>query len=193
MPAIPQPDRYNQAIRYFLYGQLGFLLGLAVCVALLPSGLGMNRGFSYYGDVPLTLLPYSLAFLAIAIFTLLASYALPDAAPFRVIKIVFRCTMPLLFLIVLSTLSLDPLVIQIHITCGVTLFILQVLFATWLAFLVCRGWRNALLYVLLFAGGLVSLLSLSHVITYLIHGQVVFQLAFGGLVLNTLAQLRPRG
>jgi len=184
------PQHFQQAIRYFITGQVGFFLLLLLCIVMIPEGVTENRGFSFYGDNGYTVVPYSLALLISAVFILLSAGRLPDGPPFRLIKFSLRVTVPLLGLIVISTYSLAPLVIALHIGFGVALFVVQLLFAGWLGFFVCRDRRNYLLLTLLFGGGLVSLLSLTHVITYLIWGQIGYQLAFGFLVVHTLKMLR---
>ena len=184
--------QYRLAIGYFIAGQVGFFALLLVCILMLPQGVTMNRGFSYYGDIERTVIPYSLAFLVSGIFSLLASLYLPDNMPFRVIKYTLRLMLPLLGVIVITTFSLAPLPVAIHIGFGVALFSIQFLFAAWLGLFIQADHLNHAFCVLLFAGGIISLCSLLHLLAYLIWGQIIFQLAFGLLVAHTLVALRAK-
>ncbi len=185
----PQPTR--QALIYFVLGQLSFFAALVVCLLLLPQGLWANHGFSYYGDYAITTLPYRLAFLVCGGGTLLASFFLPRGMPCRVLKYAFWL-MPVLYLgIVITTVPHaapnSALLDNIHRGIGVTLFVLQFGLGAWLAGRNLRDGINQLLLVLLFLGGLASLLALLYIIHYLIEAQMFFQLAFALLILRALS------
>ncbi len=160
---------------------------------LLPQGLKANQGFSYYGDHARTVMLYRLAFTASGGCLLFSALFLPDVQPFRVIKLAFRL-MPLLLLgLVLTTAPHSPLLDTIHRPIGVALFILQLALSCWLAFFVCKDRLNQWLFVLLLLSGLASFLALIYVIHYLIEGQVIFQLAFGVLIIHSLRKLKNVG
>lgn len=184
----------RQAIGYFIAGQLGFFAALVVCVLMLPQGLFANHGFSYYGDYASTTLPYRLAFLVCGVCTLLASFALPPAMPFRAISYAFRL-MPVLYLgIVITTVPHaapnSAVMDNIHRAVGVTLFVLQFALSAWLARRNGADRLTLLLVLLLFAGGLASLLAMLYIIHYLIEGQLLFQLAFALLIIRGLYRMR---
>ncbi len=67
---------------------------------------------------------------------------------------------------------------------------LQFVFGVWLARLVGHDRLNLLLLILLFVGGLASLLALLSIIHYLLEGQILFQLALGLLVIRTMSKLQ---
>lgn len=190
--AIENQNLYQRAIRFFIYGQLGFLLFLLVCIILQPRGLLANHGFSYYGDYARTTLPYRLAFLAVGILSYVSSLFFPPAMPFRAIRFAFRLMLPLLLGIVVTTAPARPDLDRIHVPLGVVLFVLQVSLSFWLALYVCKDRRNYALLALLTVGGVLSLLALLKVIPYLIEGQMLFQLAFALLTIHSLNQLKSR-
>ena len=165
-------------------------MALMVCILLLPQGLTANHGFSYYGEHPVTMVPYRLAFLISGIFTLLCALYLPNNRPFRVMKIVFFLMLPFLLGLVFTTSSATQLISQIHVGIGTSLFVSQLVLGFWLASFICSVPRNTVLLVLLLFGGFISLLSLLDIMPYLMQGQILFQLAFGALTASTLIELR---
>ena len=180
---------YRQAISYFAIGQAGFLCSLIICVLLLPKGLLANHGFSYYGDYTRTMLPYHLAFAVCGVCTLLASFSLPSAMPFKLIKYAFRLIPVLLLGIAVTTAPHSPTLDNIHRPIGVTLFVLQFALGTWLACIAGKDRLNLLLLPLLIGSGLVSLLALCAIIHCLLEGQVLFQFAFAMLIIRGLNRL----
>ncbi|HEY3376744.1 MAG TPA: hypothetical protein VGL77_04550 [Armatimonadota bacterium] len=186
------PPRAQWAFRYFLAGQLGFWALLLVCVLLLPQGLLANHGFTYYGKYALTLAPYRLAFIVSGLGTLLASFYLPAQRPFRVLAWAFRLMAPLLYALVVTTAADNWALGLIHVKFGETLFLLQTALAAWLALFLCPDRRNRVLLLLLVLGGLASIITLNDILPYLIEAQILFQLAFGLLVLQSLAKLGNR-
>lgn len=73
--------KYDLAIGALIAALAGFFLLLSICVWMEPAGLWANHGFSYYGDLPDTLLPYRLAFFLAGMFTLLSALLLPNVMP----------------------------------------------------------------------------------------------------------------
>ncbi|MHB9130693.1 MAG: hypothetical protein ACYDBB_06345 [Armatimonadota bacterium] len=184
--------RYRWAVGWFVAGQAGFLAMLLVCVVMDPRGLLANHGFSYYGDFVRTTLPYRLAFLVAGACTLLSSWYLPNDTPFRAIKFSFRMMVLLLFGIMVTTGHFTLTYNLIHVRIGVVLFLVQLVVGTWLALLVCRDRWNIALLVLAYSSSLFALVALQGYIPLLIEGQLLFQLAFGALMVRTLVRLRPR-
>ena len=181
--------KFDRAIRYLTYGQFGFFFSLVVCVLLSPQGLLANHGFTYYGEHARTVVPYGLAFGVCGLCTLLSTWYLPDGRPFRVIKFALRLLLPLLCAVAI-TASNQPSLGKLHVRFGEALFGLQFGMSAWLALDIHKDWRNAAYLLLLFCSGLASLLAVYNVIPYLIEGQIIFQLAFGVVVIYTLGKLR---
>ncbi|HOS44399.1 MAG TPA: hypothetical protein PK794_11945, partial [Armatimonadota bacterium] len=74
----------------------------------------------------------------------------------------------------------------LHVRIGTVLFVLQGLLALWLAGIVQRDGRNLALVLVLLLGAAITVASLYVVIPYLIHGQVLYLLAFGAIVVRAL-------
>lgn len=183
-------QRYQQAITLFIGSQLCLLLPLILCVLLLPSGMLANRGFSYFGDYPRTRLLYQLAFVSAGCLLLLSAFRLPWVMPVRVLKVGFMIMVPLLFGVLVTTSPDNRALDGIHITIGVTLFVLQFILGSWLAVVICRDTRTMRLWLLLIAGGVLAVLALVHLIPVLLWGQVCFQTAFAVLLIQALRKLQ---
>lgn len=182
--------QYRQAMGLFLCGQIGFYLLLIVCIFLRPQGLFANDGFSYYGDYAQTILLYRLAFIVTGLLTFLSSWFLPKAMPFIAIKFVFRIMPVLLLGVVVTTAPGHTKLDIVHVGIGMTLFVVQLLTACWLALFIYKDRFNQWLLILLLFSGLISLIALEGIISYLLEGQILFQLAFGALMMHTLIGLR---
>jgi hypothetical protein len=80
--------------------------------------------------------------------------------------------------------------VEIHVRLGVALFIIELLVDCWLAWYLCKDLRNHMYLALQLVGGLISLLALDEHLRYLLEGQIIFQCAFGLLMLHSLRCLR---
>jgi len=181
---------YRWAIGYVCAGLSSFFLCLITSVVILPAGLWVNRGFSFYGDMASTVLPYRLAFLLCGTCLLLSAQSLPAPMPFRVMRVALRVMFPLLVGVMITTVPNSPALDQVHRGIGVTLFLVQFSLGGWLSLVVHRDRCNLAFFLLLLFGGVLSLLGLLNVLPYLIEGQAVFLLAFGLVVVYTMARLR---
>ncbi|OPZ87334.1 MAG: hypothetical protein BWY76_00516 [bacterium ADurb.Bin429] len=185
-------QREFAAICLFGYAQIAFFLFLSLCVFMLPQGLRANHGFSFYGEQPQTRLFYQLAFVTSGLFVLFSALTMPAVATFRAVRIVFLFMLPLFLGVVLTTSSHSPAISLLHVRIGTVLFVLQGLLALWLALIVHRDWRNLALVAILLLGAAITLASLYVIIPYLIHGQVLYLLTFGVIVVYSLTRLRAR-
>lgn len=181
--------RYDLAIRYFIIGQIGFFVALMICILFLPQGLTANGGFTYFGKHSATIIPYRFAYLFSGLFTLLSALILPNYRPFKAIRVVFILMLFFLLGLVFTT-STIRYISHFHVSLGTTLFVSQLVFGFWLAAIVRQMPRNTALFIALFIGGLISLLSLVEVIPYLLEGQMLFLLSFAALVTSALIGLR---
>ncbi len=188
--------RYQWAIRSIVYGLVGFFVLLVCAVVRLPEGITANRGFSYYGDYRETVPYFRAAFGCCGASMLLASFLLPRGKPFAAMRVSFWIMFVLICGVAFTTV---PGTTQFHIMhkCfGIPLFIFQFCFGTWLALFVSKTRVNVTLFLVLLLGDIASLLGLLYLqdanplFPYLLHSQVLFQAAFGAIVVYSLWQLR---
>ncbi len=161
---------------------------LLICVAIDPESLSANNGFSYFGALPKTVIPYSLAFLSYAFFLWLASINLnekPQSA--KVLKIVL-----VLIAVLMVGLTITPhtVLANIHKFFGSTLFVTQLLTSF---YLVVRNGKNYMAYFFIFlmlTSGLFSFYYLSSSGGFMIQSQLIFQIAFAGILIYYIKNIK---
>lgn len=178
----------SDAVRYIIRSQLVLYAGLLVCIALLPAGLHTNDGISYYGIFERTLIPYTLALGGAAYFAWLAADKLTRPELRYVRFSLFLYTL-LVVGIMLTPYSLGRWFDYLHTTFGSALFSLQLLLSFWLVWRLRTWWAWALAVVELVAG-IFSAAYLSPKTGLLLQSQLLFQLAFGALLLLSLQKNR---
>ncbi len=161
---------------------------LLVCVLLDPQSLSANNGFSYFGAVAKTVIPYSLAFLGYAFFLWLASNSLKEKCQTaKILKIIL-----IIMAIFMVGLTITPhtVLANIHKFFGTSLFVTQLLTAF---YLVIRNGRNLLTYLfilIMLTSGLFSYFYLSLNSGFMIQSQLIFQIAFAGILINYLKNIK---
>lgn len=179
--------RLTPAARDLLFGQLAFWAGVIVCIWIRPEGLSANDGISYFGGFANTLVPYVLAFA-------LAAYGLVSAAGYlqdgkRVLKVLRLSLYALAILMAGIIIVPRTLYEPLHIAFGSTIFALQLAIAWLLAFRIYRSWLNTALFALQFLGGVLAAIELVPAEGLLIQSQMVFQFAFGVLLLRSFVHI----
>lgn len=161
--------------------QLAFWACVGLCLAVTGGRLSHNHGFSVYGGRWTTVLPWAVGISAAAVLVWRAADAVSneDQALARCLRI----NVVLLVFILLTPDSIDQLFYVAHIVASVALFLFQAIVGLWLV-LRTRSGAVLQLYVLQIAGGLVAGASQAQWIGLLSPGILVFQLAFGALLVS---------
>ncbi len=164
-----------------LYGLVTGLLLLALCIAIRPAGLAANDGISYFGGYINTAIPYSLAFLAIACSYWGATNKLHSKMLHR--KFIIISLRFMAILLVGLVVTPHQIVNPIHTAIGSILFFYQLVLSIWLIAKVYFTWQTLVLVLIEFLSGVAAFyyLPLSHGL--LLQAQIVFQLAFGVLLI----------
>jgi hypothetical protein len=173
------------ARRLLLWAQVVFWTCVGLCFVVTGGGLGHNHGFSVYGGSWSTVLPWAVGIAGAAALIWRAADALPDEDP--ALGRCLRINVVLLVFILLTPDTIDQAFYVAHIVASVALFLFQAVVGLWL---VVRTRSNLVLqlYALQIAAGLVAGASQAQWIGLLSPGILVFQLAFGALLV-----LRPVG
>lgn len=165
----------------------GFALALSLlvlCIFIRPAGLAANDGLSYFGGFKNTVIIYSLALITYAFFYWKASGVVTNTSKINrsLIKWSLR-----VFALLLIGLVITPhnLVNTIHTIVGATLFSFELLFSIRLAG-DTKSYFDAGLVILEFGGGLVALFYLPKSHGLLLQAQLIFQFAFGLLLIRFL-------
>ena len=166
------------------FAAIGLLL--LACIWLLPAGLTVNDGLSYYGVHWVTAPLFTLALALYAWAMLLvcnrlsAKYSLPIIAKAGIVMAI--CAVGL----ILTPYQLSTVLHVLHDSVGATLFGTEMALAAWLT-LSSRRVIDGLLLIIQFSAGVVAFLSLPNYLQLELVGQVIFQLAFLSLVYQHLA------
>ena len=167
--------------RLLLQAQVAFWLAMVVCFAVDDGGLSNNHGFSVYGGSWHTIVPWTIGFVAAAVLMLRAA-ALLDADD-HVLARCIRVNVVLLLGVLLTPDTVDQLFYVAHIVASVLLFLFQAGFGLWLV-LRARTRPAVWLYAVQIGGGLVAGASQAQWIGLLSPGILVFQIAFGALLVR---------
>lgn len=169
-----------EVVRYVLYGQICFYVGLLLCIIIRPDGLAANGGVSFYGVYKDTILPYTLSLLGPAFFSIRAFELVTDER----LRIVRRSLVLIGVFAVGVLLTPDAAgntMDNLHRTFGALLFITQLVLSGW--FLVRLKFdRGACLLALLeLASGIAAFHYLAPPKGLLLQAQVLYQTAFAAL------------
>lgn len=167
--------------RLLLKAQLAFWLSVVVCFLVDDGGLGDNHGFSVYGGSWHTIVPWTVGFVAAAVLMLQAAATLDGDDP--ALARCIRVNVYLLLGVLLTPDTIDQVFYVAHIVASVLLFLYQAGFGLWLV-LRARTRPTAWLYAVQIAGGLVAGASQAQWIGLLSPGILVFQVAFGALLVR---------
>lgn len=171
----------ERVIRSIIFGQIFLYIGLLVCVIIRPNGLGTNDGISYYGTVLATLAPYSIGLLGGAFFAVFAGKAIrePYLQPVRLALFIYA---PLVAGIVITPVTAGRWIDYLHTTLGTVLFLLQLALSIWLVWRLRHLWWSLLLCIIELVAGILSAIYVAPPQGFLLQGQIIFQLAFGMLL-----------
>lgn len=174
----------TDASRKVSYGLAAVFVLLALCVMIRPAGLAANDGLSYFGGFATTIIPYSLAFFLNAFFYWEAARGLNnDHFPYKYAATSLRVMAVLLIGLVVTP---HELVNYIHTKIGATLFSFQLLLSIWMLIKIAPSWQNIILVLVEVLSGLAALYYLPKAHGLLLQSQVIFQLAFGLLLVRVL-------
>ncbi len=166
----------RRPVAYIVAAQLSFLLLLAVCVRINPTGLTSYNGVSYYGAHLRTLVPYALAFVLTGSLLVLSARSLPPLGACRTMRRGLTVLAGLLLAIVLTPYSLGTPVNVVHTIAAACLFLEQLWLGLWLvrrAGLGAVGFSLWIAQVLLVTEVALALARVTHV---MLAGEVSFEL-----------------
>lgn len=170
-----------------LFSQLLLYAGLLVCVVIRPAGLAANDGISYYGIYRDTFFPFAAGLLGAAYFTVRAIDRLTPGE--KILRLAFKIYAPLIVGIVITPYAAGRWMDYLHTTCGSALFSLQLILSGYLMWCLRYTWWSVVLSLIELAAGILSAVYLNPSHGFLFQTQVLFQLAFGALLILSLQRL----
>ncbi len=182
----------SKEVLYLIYGQLSLFTGVIICILILPKGLIVNEGVSYYGVHSRTIIPFVTTFVISVWFIFLAAKNFSIQYPFWVIRDELYIDIVLMLVIMVTPFNDGRLVGDVHVLAGILLFSLQFILAIWLGLVIFRNYLNSILLFLLTITGLLSFYYNEIAHGYLIEGQLLFQLIFSIFLIRVLFQLNTQ-
>ena len=171
----------SRAQTLLLQAQLAFWACVALCFVVTGGGLSHNHGLSFYGGRWATIVPWAVGFAACSLLILRAADVLE--ADDRAFARCLRVNVMLLLTILFTPDTVDQFFYVAHIVASTALFLFQAGVGLWLV-LRSRRPLTLQLYMLQMAGGIVAGISQLGWIDLLSLGIVVFQVAFGALLIS---------
>jgi hypothetical protein len=184
----------SKAVRCLIAGQLSLFGFLLVCLLLIPHFLTQHNegGVSNYGLYAKTVIPYSLAFGLCGILTLRAAWLIPKGtASYKVVKRSL-IALGIMFLVVLVSTypyKVNDTFNTIHIYAGSLLTLLEMLLGGWFALFLARGIWNIVIFAAQIIGIIIGVMTRLNVIHVLFITEMLTSLAFGALLVRTMARL----
>ncbi|MBO3745369.1 hypothetical protein J5X84_04755 [Streptosporangiaceae bacterium NEAU-GS5] len=180
----------SRAVLDVVSGQILLFGGLVVCVALVPAGLGANKGFSFFGIHWLTVVPYAVGVLGCALFTRRALRAAAPAtpAPARARQAADAFGLLTAGLVVTPDYA-ENVLAWTHRALGASLFVIQLVLAARLVAWAGGDPLSAAFWLFQLGGGVICAIYVLRAEGFLLQGQVLFQLAFGVVLARTLPRL----
>lgn len=175
----------------FLWSQCCLFVGLIACIILRPRGLGANNGISYYGTHLNTLPFYVTALSGSTLIGFQTSQKLM-IDKYKNFKIFFEALFFLALALILFPYNFNNLYSLIHQSIGTIIFLLQGIFSLYIIMKIKRDIVNIILFVLEIIGGLIAAYYLLPAQGFLIQGQILFQLAFGIIMIKNSIYLTNR-
>lgn len=183
--------KVNNPTFSFILSQLCLFGSILMCAIMLPDGLSMNKGISYFSSRGLTIIPYSLGLLGCAWFVYKTGQILATQGVTRI----GRWTMVISVLMVIVTLfpfAINETLRSLHRVFSASLFLTQLAFTVWMTMKWRNDTTNVLLILSLVAIIIGTLFYLSPVLRILIVGEVSFQLVFALICYRTFFERSPK-
>ena len=186
--------RRRGALWLLVLSQVALSGGLAVCVALEPGVvLAANEGgVSNYGVRGATVVPYTLAFASCALFLWLAARAVPPALPARGRLAAGMEATAAAFAVVLASTypyKLDRALDDLHLALAVLLFLIQLVFVTWLTLTAHPRWPQAAFWLLWSVGFVLGGTTIAGAVHLLFVAQAMMTIGFALVTVTVVARL----
>jgi hypothetical protein len=156
-----------------------FFIFLIPCIFLIPRIFQTDMGISNYGVSPITVVPYTLGFLASAYFIWLASNNLSRHSH---LQLVLRRSLRVVAILQLALLIIPDSSIDLirygHLIAGMSLFVAEFSLSSWLILRTKPLFLDWMLLIGQALTGISAFISLGHTLPYEPHSQLLFQAFF---------------
>ena len=176
----------SRSMSLFVASQASLYVGLIICMIIRPESLRVNEGISYFGNFPQTIIPYALGLLISIGLAVAAGWALAPGPYTGPVKWgLYAFALGGFGILITPSLSVTWISLT-HEWIGAALFFLQFILTTWIVLYIKRDWLNIGLLGVLIAAGLAAAFYLNPPVGLLMQCQLIFQIAFGLIILRSL-------
>jgi len=175
---------FNKLQKYLITSQVLLFLGIIICIIIRPKGLKVDNGISYYGTHINTLVFYIISLAGSAFIAILAAIKYIKKE-YESIRSFLFILFPLTLAIILFPYNVNSTYRIIHEYSGILIFLIQLIISIVILFKIYRDRFNIFLFIIQILGGLISAYYLAPSQGFLIQGQLLFQLAFGILIIRS--------
>jgi hypothetical protein len=174
-------------------GQAVLVALIGSCLLLEPSSVAIKRGLSFYGNDPLTIVPYTSAFVfAIACSTIGLLKMREAGSDVRRVRATIGAVLSLMVAIPLTPYSIDIVFDWFHIGATVVLFSAGFALGAWIAFRVARATVTCVLFGVEAAAAVAVLTAQIGLQNYMLPGELVFQVGVSTLIVRAVRVVARR-
>ncbi len=184
-------------IRDFIYSQLSLLLFLFVCFLITPIVVFTNEGVSAFGVNIQTIVPYAIGYFLCSYFLgRSVKYMIHDGEPYKLIFYAINSIAILFIALVFTPYAINTPFNWIHTIISTLLFLIELGLAIYLISFSKKKFINILLIIGQILSGIIAMFSVNPSsvtpggLDLLLQGEVLFQLFFVSIILNTLSKYK---
>jgi len=154
-----------------------------ICIIIRPGGLAANNGISYYGTYLNTLPFYVIALTGSTLIGFQTSQRLMDNK-YKNFKYFFGSLFFLTLGLILFPYNFNNFYSLTHQLIGTIIFLVQAIFSLYIVIRLKKDFLNTILFAFQILGGLIAAYYLFPEKGFLIQGQILFQIAFGLIIIK---------
>jgi len=154
-----------------------------ICIIIRPGGLAANNGISYYGTHLNTLPFYVIALTGSTLIGFQTSQRLMDNK-YKNFKYFFGSLFFLTLGLILFPYNFNNFYSLTHQLIGTIIFLVQAIFSLYIVIRLKKDFLNTILFAFQILGGLIAAYYLFPEKGFLIQGQILFQIAFGLIIIK---------
>ena len=184
----PLAGSYESGLRLLVGAELAMAVTLAACMAISYGKAASTYGVSYYGVHLDTLWILAVGFMTTSYLLYSSARAVDPRDPPAMVSLSLKVLAVGLIALLLTPYTVDTFFNWAHMIIGASIFGLQMAVGAVLAFKVLDDRLGWLGVAVEFGGGVLAALSLpDHMLTYMLQGEIIFQVGFAILVNHLFA------
>ncbi len=176
-------------INLIILAEIILFLGLFISILLKPESLSINNGISYFGIIGRTIPTYILSLVGSSL--IIAYFSFFNIKKFYLIKYLLIFIFIFVIGLVIFPYNINNFYSKMHELFGVLIFVSELVISFYIAIIFKKRWINSFLLFIELIAGILSAFYLNPSTGFLLQSQMLYQLAFGLILIinkNTLQQ-----